>query len=86
MKLGRPTYTDPLAKRRVYLARYGLIVREDNDGSVGDRSRYVYGKEPHVRAHRKNIVKYADKPALAKKHPHQTQSTRESCQREDCHT
>jgi hypothetical protein len=49
-----------------YLTRYGLIVRDDNDGSVEDRSRYVYSKEPNVRAHRKEIVKYADKPALAK--------------------
>lgn len=52
-----------------YLARYGLIVRDDNDGSVEDGSRYVYSKEPNVRAHRKDIVKYADKPALAKSVP-----------------
>jgi hypothetical protein len=50
-----------------YLARYGLIVRDDNNGTVKDRSRYVYSKEPNVRAHRKDIVKFADKPALAKK-------------------
>jgi hypothetical protein len=50
-----------------YLERYGLIVREDNDGSVKDGSRYLYGKEPNVRAHRPAIVKYADKPALAKR-------------------
>lgn len=49
-----------------YLARYGLIVRDDNDGSVEDGSRYVYSKEPNVRAHRQTIVKYADKPSLAK--------------------
>ncbi len=49
-----------------YLARYGLIVRDDNDGSVEDGSHYVYSKESNVRAHRKNIVKYGDKPALAK--------------------
>lgn len=50
-----------------YLARYGLILRDKNGGSVSDGSYYVFSKEPHVRAHRKNIVKYADKPALAKK-------------------
>jgi len=49
-----------------YLYRYGLIVRADNDGNVKDGSHYVYSKEPNVRAHRKDIVKYADKPALAK--------------------
>ncbi|HWL04173.1 MAG TPA: CHAT domain-containing protein [Xanthobacteraceae bacterium] len=52
-----------------YLARYGLILRDKNGGSVSDGSHYVYGKEPNVRAHRKNILKYADKPALAKKTP-----------------
>jgi hypothetical protein len=50
-----------------YLYRYGLIVRDDNDGLVKDGSHYVYSKEPNVRAHRKDIVKYADKPALAKR-------------------
>lgn len=44
----------------------GLIVRECNDGTVDDGSRYIYSKDPHVRAHRKDIVKYADKPALTK--------------------
>ena len=42
-------------------------MREDNDGSVNDGSSYVYSKEPNVRAHRATIVKYADKPALAKR-------------------
>ena len=50
-----------------YLTRYGLIVRDDNEGLVDDGSRYVYGKELNVRAHRKTIVKYADRPSLAKK-------------------
>jgi hypothetical protein len=36
---------------------------------VADGSRYVYSKEPHVRAHRPKIAQYADKPALAKKAP-----------------
>jgi hypothetical protein len=48
------------------LARYGLIVSEDNDGSVKDGSRYVYGKDHNVRAHRESIVKYADNPRLGK--------------------
>lgn len=52
-----------------FLSRYGLILRDDNDGSVEDGSHYVYSKEPNVRAHRKDIVKFADKPALAKKVP-----------------
>jgi CHAT domain-containing protein len=51
------------------LARCGLIVRDANDGSVDDRSRYLYSKDPHVRAHRKDIVKFADKPALTKNVP-----------------
>jgi CHAT domain len=52
-----------------YLARYGLILQDENNGMINDGSRRVYSKEPHVRAHRKNIVKYADKPALAKNTP-----------------
>jgi hypothetical protein len=52
-----------------HLARYGLILRDKNGGSVPDGSQYVYSKEPHVRAHRHNIVKYADIPSLAKKTP-----------------
>ncbi|OKO69200.1 CHAT domain-containing protein [Bradyrhizobium sp. NAS96.2] len=51
------------------LVRYGLILRDENDGAVADGSRYIYGKEPNVRAHRKRIVAHADKPALAKKTP-----------------
>ncbi len=50
-----------------HLVRYGLILRDDNEGAVQDGSRYVYAKEPNVRAHRKKIVQYADKPSLAKK-------------------
>jgi hypothetical protein len=52
-----------------HLVRYGLILRDDNEGAVKDGSRYIYSKEPHVRAHRKKIVQYADKPSLAKKTP-----------------
>lgn len=52
-----------------HLARFGLILRDRNGGSVSDGSHYVFSKEPHVRAHRQNILKHADKPALAKKTP-----------------
>ncbi|MCG3123984.1 MAG: hypothetical protein GIKADHBN_02423 [Phycisphaerales bacterium] len=48
------------------LASHGLITVTDNDGSVDDGSRHLYSKDPGVRAHRKEIVKFADKPALAK--------------------
>ena len=50
-----------------HLVRYGLILRDDNEGGVRDGSRYVYSKEPNVRAHRKRIVQHADSPSLAKK-------------------
>lgn len=52
-----------------HLARYGLIERNDNEGAVADGSRFIYSKEPNVRAHRERIVLHADKPALAKKTP-----------------
>ncbi|WP_407176726.1 hypothetical protein [Bradyrhizobium sp. STM 3562] len=39
-----------------HLARYGLIRRQDNDGTVNDGSRYLYSKDPNVRAHRKIIL------------------------------
>jgi hypothetical protein len=41
--------------------------QEKNSGIVTDQSRYLYSKDSNVRAHRKTIVKFADKPALAKK-------------------
>lgn len=50
-----------------HLVRYGLILRDDNEDAVNDGSRYVYSKEPNVRAHRNKIVQYADRPSLAKK-------------------
>ena len=49
------------------LAKHHLIVRMKNEGHVKDGSRWVYGKEPSVRANRKAIVKYADNPSAAKK-------------------
>jgi hypothetical protein len=50
-----------------HLARYGLVLQDRNEGVVPDRSRHIYNKEPHVRAHRAKIVKYADNPSLEKK-------------------
>ena len=52
-----------------FLARYGLILRDANDGAVSDGSHFVYRKEPHVRAHRQQITKHANNPGLAKKTP-----------------
>lgn len=43
-----------------HLATHHLIVREDNDGSVKDGSRYLYRKDDSVRAVRREIIKYAD--------------------------
>lgn len=63
----KTTHSQQAQNQLDYLARYGLIVRDKNDGSVSDGSHYVFSKEPNVRAHRTNIVKYADKPSLAKK-------------------
>jgi CHAT domain len=48
-----------------HLWRYGLIRREESNGQAQDRSRYLYRKDPNVRAHRKMIVKFADNPRLA---------------------
>lgn len=52
-----------------HLCRNGLIHRIENEGHVGDRSRYLYCKDSNVRAHRHTIVKYANKPALANNVP-----------------
>jgi CHAT domain-containing protein len=65
----KATHSQQAQNQLDYLARYGLILRDKNAGSVSDGSHYVFNKETHVRAHRQNIVKYADKPALAKKTP-----------------
>jgi hypothetical protein len=65
----KATHSQQAQNQLDYLARYGLILRDKNGGSVSDGSHYVFSKEPHVRAHRRNIVKYADKPALANKTP-----------------
>jgi CHAT domain len=43
-----------------HLASTHLIIRMDNDGSVEDRSRYLYRKDPSVRKNRKRIIRFAD--------------------------
>ncbi len=48
------------------LAKYHLIVRVPNDGKVDDGSRWLYGKDNSVRAHRDRIVRLADNPSAAK--------------------
>jgi hypothetical protein len=51
------------------LAKHHLIVRQDNDGSVEDRSRYLYRKDESVRAIRREIIKFADNPKARNKLP-----------------
>jgi hypothetical protein len=43
-----------------HLATHHLIVREENNRSVEDRSRYLYRKDESIRAIRKELIKYAD--------------------------
>jgi hypothetical protein len=54
-----------------HLARYGLIRRIKNEGSVAidDRSHWLYLKDENVRAHRDRILRYANNPEEAKKVP-----------------
>jgi len=52
-----------------YLARHHLIVKMENDGSVDDGSRNLYGKDETVRAVRSEIVKFADNPKAAAREP-----------------
>jgi hypothetical protein len=54
-----------------HLARFGLIKRIKNEGSVavGDGSRWLYLKDENVRAHRAQILKYANNPNEANKVP-----------------
>lgn len=52
-----------------YLSAHHLIVKLENDGSVKDGSRILYGKDDTVRAHRKKIVKFADNPEVASQIP-----------------
>jgi hypothetical protein len=43
-----------------HLAKHHLIVKMENDGSVKDGSRYLYQKDPTVRANKDRIVRLAD--------------------------
>jgi len=54
-----------------HLARYGLIMRIKNEGriAVDDGSRWLYAKDENVRAHRVQILRYANNPEEAKKVP-----------------
>jgi|SRR5437868_14158747 hypothetical protein len=54
-----------------HLARYGLIMRIENEGDVAvdDRSRWLYVKDENVRAHREQILKHANNPGESKKVP-----------------
>lgn len=52
-----------------HLTKHHLIIREENTGSVKDRSRYLYRKDPTVRANRERIVRFADDRKAAAKVP-----------------
>jgi hypothetical protein len=54
-----------------HLARLGLIRQIKNEGSVAvsDGSRWLYLKDENVRAHRAQILKYANNPKEANKVP-----------------
>lgn len=48
-----------------HLSKHHLIVKSENDGSVNDGSRNLFGKDESVRANRSKIVRYADNPKAA---------------------
>jgi hypothetical protein len=52
-----------------HLWKHNLILRTENDGSVQDGSRYLYGKDETVRAIRPQIVKFADDRKAADRVP-----------------
>jgi hypothetical protein len=54
-----------------HLAKYGLIKQIKNEGNafVGDGSRWLYLKDENVRAHRAQILRYANNPGEAKAVP-----------------
>lgn len=52
-----------------HLCKHHLIVRLDNSGIATDGSRYVYQKDPTVRANREKIVRLADNKKAAEKVP-----------------
>ncbi|MFL6726643.1 MAG: CHAT domain-containing protein [Sphingomicrobium sp.] len=50
-----------------HLANHHLIEKAENNGVATDGSRWVYGKEEHVRANRDRIVRMADNPERTKR-------------------
>jgi hypothetical protein len=52
-----------------HLANKHLIERIDNDGSVGDGSRYLYRKDPNVRHLKDRIIRAADDRGFANSIP-----------------
>jgi hypothetical protein len=66
-ELGKTGSTQVIQNALDELAKHHLIVRMENESHVKDGSRWVYGKDPSVRANRNIIVKYADDPSAAKK-------------------
>jgi hypothetical protein len=54
-----------------HLAKYGLIKQIKNEGNalVGDGSRWLYLKDENVRAHRAQILRYANNPGEAREVP-----------------
>lgn len=52
-----------------HLASHGLIVAQENDGAVKDKSQILYCKDPNVRKIRKKIVVLADNPARRNRVP-----------------
>jgi hypothetical protein len=61
-----------------HLAKYGLIKQIKNEGNVfvGDGSRWLYLKDENVRAHRPQILRYANNPEEAKEVPTKRQPPR----------
>jgi hypothetical protein len=55
-----PRNTQQAQNQIDHLATHHLIVREENNGSVEDGSRYLYRKDESIRGIRKELVKYAD--------------------------
>lgn len=51
------------------LAKHHMIAKSDNDGSVKDGSRFLYGKDETVRANKKTIIRLADNPKVAERMP-----------------
>lgn len=47
------------------LSKHRLITKTENNGSVPDGSRFLYGKDPTVGANRDRIVRFADNKKLA---------------------